>query len=177
MEINANVVESKRFVRFLEDERNNIAYLKYMYEPSEKNAMELNEAYKKFERQLMARAYLKKAIYYESKKFDETLRNNERQKISIDKHDEATLGNLLIDKKSEEIHDEIWDSTLEEIFTDIKLHQAIINLTLKQRNVLYLLYIMELNEKEVAGQMNVTQQAISKTHRTAINKLKKVIFN
>lgn len=177
MEINKKVLESQNFIKFLEDERNNILYLKYLYDPSKKNVIELNEAYKKYERQLMVRGYIKKAIYHEAKKYDESLRNKEKQQISLDQtfDDGATLGDFLIDEKSTRTYEEMWDSRLEEIFENIKLYEMIINLTRKQRNVLYLLYIKELNEKEASRQLNVTQQAVSKVHRTAINKLKGVV--
>lgn len=82
---------------------------------------------------------------------------------------------MLIDAESERIYDELWNTKLEETFEDIKLYQAVINLTSKQRKILYLLYIRELSEKEIARHMSVTQQAVSKVHRKAINKLKEVM--
>jgi RNA polymerase sigma factor (sigma-70 family) len=177
LKINKNIVESQNFIRFLENEKNNIIYLNYLKEPNKKNALELNEAYKKFERQLMVRAYLRKAIQYEAKRFDKKLRGIEKKNTSMDKpHEEgATLGDFLIDEKSVATYEEMWDSTLEDMFADIRLYKAIVNLTRKQRKILYLLYIQELSEKEVAKQLGVTQQAVSKVHRAALSKLKEVI--
>lgn len=178
MKINKNILESEKFIRFLEDERNNIIYLKYVYEPNKKNAIELNEAYKIFERQLMARSYLKKAFHFEAQKFDQKIRDKEKQNISIDKttEDGTELGEFLIDEKSSRIYEQMMDVNLEELFEDIRLYQAIVNLTRKQRKILYLLYIKDLSEKEIAKQLSVTQQAISKVHKAAINKLKEVMI-
>ncbi|XWN51961.1 hypothetical protein L0P96_12425 [Anoxybacillus flavithermus] len=143
MKINKNVIESQNFIRFLENEKNNIIYLKYVCEPSEKNAIELNEAYKKFERQLMVRAYLKKAIYYEAKRFDQKVRSKEQINISIDKNldDGTTLRDFLIDEKNIRTYEEMWDTKLEEIFENIRLHHAINNLTCKQKkNLISVVY-------------------------------------
>ncbi|HWL23326.1 MAG TPA: sigma factor-like helix-turn-helix DNA-binding protein [Ureibacillus sp.] len=177
MEINKSIVESHNFAKFLEDEENNVIYLKSLSEPSEENANELNEAYKVFEKQLMIRAYLKKAIQFEAKRFDKKIRSKEKLNISIDKQLEegVTLGDFLMDEGTIRTYEEMWDTKLEELFVDRKLYQAIINLTHKQRKALYLLYLEGLSEKEAASQLNVTQQAISKVHRAAINKLKAVM--
>ncbi|WP_107936510.1 sigma-70 family RNA polymerase sigma factor (plasmid) [Ureibacillus chungkukjangi] len=177
MKIDKNVVNNHNYIRFLKNEKNNFLYLKYLYEPNVRNAVELNEAYKKYERQLIVRSYLKKAINFEAKKFDQKIRNNEKQNTPIDQTEEdgKKLIDMLIDAESERIYDELWNTKLEETFEDIKLYQAVINLTSKQRKILYLLYIRELSEKEIARHMSVTQQAVSKVHRKAINKLKEVM--
>ncbi|MCM3389987.1 hypothetical protein M3649_17855 [Ureibacillus chungkukjangi] len=60
MKIDKNVVNNHNYIRFLKNEKNNFLYLKYLYEPNVRNAVELNEAYKKYERQLIVRSYLKK---------------------------------------------------------------------------------------------------------------------
>ena len=85
MEINKKIIESHVFSRFLEEEGNIVIYFKYLREPSKKNAIELNETYKKFERQMIVRGYLKKTIEYEARRFDKKIRNAEKETVSLDK--------------------------------------------------------------------------------------------
>lgn len=135
MKSNEEILKSQKFISFLEDKKNKIIYLNYLHEPSRDNSIKLNEAYKSFERQLMVRAYLKKAIYYEARKFDQKVRNKEKQKITMDRplEDGTTLGDFLVDEDSSLIYEKIWNVKLEEIFEDINLYKAINNLTSKQK--------------------------------------------
>ena len=175
MEINKKIIESHVFSRFLEEEGNIVIYFKYLREPSKKNAIELNETYKKFERQMIVRGYLKKTIEYEARRFDKKIRNAEKETVSLDKvvdGTEITISELLIDEESSLAYEVIFNRDLNEFFEDVSLIKCIASLTEKQKKVVYMLYVMELSEKEVAKQMNVTQQAISKVHRAAIKKIR-----
>ena len=173
MKIDKEILKSKRFKIFLEDEDNNKIHLKYLNEKNEENANELNETYKNFERKLIVRAYLRKIIHFEAKQFDRKIRSKDKQTLSLDKivnEDGNTISELLIDEKSKFIYEEIMNKDLDQIFMDEKLNQVVMDLTLKQRKVLYMIYFLELSEKEIGKEMKVTQQAISKIHRAAIKK-------
>lgn len=175
MEINKEILKSERFTKFSEDKNNYIIYSKFLTEKNEENAHELNEAYKNFERNLMVRAYLRKAIQFEARRFDKKIRNKEKQTISIEKvvnEDGITISELLVDEQNRLTYEEILNKDLNQIFMDEKLNRVVINLTPKQRKVLYMIYFLELSEKEIGKEMKVTQQSISKIHRAAIKKLR-----
>ncbi|MGA4519670.1 sigma factor-like helix-turn-helix DNA-binding protein [Solibacillus silvestris] len=178
MKIDEEVLKSKRFEVFLEGEDNNKIYLKYLSEKNEENANELNETYKNFERKLIVSSYLRKAIQYEAKRFDKKIRSKEKLIISMDKvvhEDGSTISELLVDEKSSFTYEEIMNKDLNQIFMDEKLNRVVMDLTLKQRKVLYMIYFLELSEKEIGKEMKVTQQSISKIHRAAIKKLRESI--
>lgn len=178
MEIAKKITESRIFIIFLEDEKNNVIYSRYLNEPNQKNATELNETYKKFERQMIVRGYLKKTIEYEARRFDKKIRSAEKEKTSLDKvvyGTEIAISELLIDGKSTTAYETIYHEDLSQIFEDVRLAEGVANLTEKQREVLYMIYILELSEKEIAKRMNVTQQAISKVRKAAIKKMRETI--
>lgn len=178
MKIDEEVLKSKRFEVFLEGEDNKKIYLKYLSEKNEKNANELNKTYKNFERKLIVSSYLRKAIQYEAKRFDKKIRSKEKQTISMDKvvnEDGSTISELLVDEKSRFTYEEIMNKDLNQIFMDEKLNRVVMDLTPKQRKVLYMIYFLELSEKEIGKEMKVTQQSISKIHRAAIKKLRESI--
>lgn len=138
----------------------------------------MNETYKNFEKKLIVRAYLRKIIQFEAKRFDQKIRNREKQTSSIDKvidEDGNTISELLVDERTNSAYEKIWNKDLNQIFLDEKLNRVVMNLTVKQRKVLYMVYVLELGEKEIGKQMNVTQQAVSKIHRAAIKKLRESV--
>ena len=57
------------------------------------------------------------------------------------------------------------------MITEKKMYEAIQQLTDREQRILCYLYIYEMTEKEISSQLQVTQQAISKTKRLAIKKL------
>lgn len=61
---------------------------------------------------------------------------------------------------------------LREVVTDERLWAALQALTERQRDVLYLTAVAGRREAEIAAAWGVTQQAVSKTKRDAIRKLK-----
>ncbi|RHW35788.1 sigma-70 family RNA polymerase sigma factor [Lysinibacillus yapensis] len=177
MNMDEKILNSKKFEKFLEGEKNKLLYLNYRLMPNEENAMKLDEAYKKFERQLIARSYLRKVIAFEARKFDAKIRAKEKKNISLHAtiEDGSTLEGVLVDEKSCHIYERVLDSNLEEIFEDRKLSKAVAKLTIKQKNILSQIYLWELSEKEIANNLKLTQQAVSKVHRTALKRLREVM--
>lgn len=174
--ISKKLLESNTFIAFLKDGLNRELYIRYLNDGNEENAKKLDAAYKKFEQIVIIGAYLKKVIYYEAKRFDRKIREFEKMNRSIDENigEGGTLKDTLMDENNVINLNEI-ENSLEEIFENKKLYEAIVNLTKKQRHVIFLLYIKKISEKEVAVSRGVTQQAISKTHRSCIKKLREMV--
>lgn len=175
--INEKILQSKKFARFLEDGRNASIYSTYRMAPTDENAMRLNEAYKKFERRLIAKSYLRKVIIFEAKKYDARIRAAEEKHASMYSINEegVEIEMFFINEKSSLEYEKLWDCSLEEIFEDCRLHRAISKLTSKQKRILSQIYLSELSEKEIADKLNLSQQAVSKVHRTALKRLKEVV--
>ncbi|WP_164684910.1 sigma factor-like helix-turn-helix DNA-binding protein [Brevibacillus reuszeri] len=48
-------------------------------------------------------------------------------------------------------------------------------LTEKEKNILSLIYMKELKEGEIAMSLNISQQAVSKTKRRALQKIREMV--
>ncbi|USK83066.1 sigma-70 family RNA polymerase sigma factor [Peribacillus frigoritolerans] len=65
--------------------------------------------------------------------------------------------------------------TIEDITSDKEIANALSQLTNTQKKTLKLKYVDNLAFKEIAVIMNVSQQAVSKNHKLAINKLRNLL--
>ncbi|AMO85147.1 RNA polymerase sigma factor sigO [Solibacillus isronensis B3W22] len=173
--LNPDVVNSNVFKRFLEIEKYNKLYNAYLQEPTNTNADSLNEQFKYFERQIIRIAYIKKAIIYESRKFDSKLReHNRKHELNLDApiNEGLAMVDTVQDEKSFIQFENIFENDLESLLSDELLITLLKRLNAKQKQVLYYRYVNELTEKEIAKIYNVSQQAISKMIHKSINILR-----
>ena len=61
---------------------------------------------------------------------------------------------------------------LENIFEDKRLYNIISNLNYKNKKLLFLLYVKELNEVEVANELGISKQAFYKRKNNILKKIK-----
>lgn len=173
--LNSTVVNSNVFKRFLEIEENRKLYTLYLENPTNNNADILNERFKLFEKQIVRIAYIKKVIFYESKRFDSKVREHNR-KYNLNLDAPIDENNSIVDTLQDEnsfIHFErIFEDDLESLLSDELLIILLKRLNTKQKQILYYRYVLELTEKEIANIYNVSQQAISKTLHRSINILR-----
>ena len=173
--LNPAVVNSNVFKKFLEIEENRNMYFLYLEEPTSENADTLNEQFKYFEKQIVRIAYIKKVIFYESKRFDSKLReHNKKFDLSLDAPIDESASNLgVVQDENSFLHFErIFENDLESLLSDELLITLLRRLNNKQKQVLYYRYVMDLTEKEIATLYNVSQQAISKMLHKSINVLR-----
>jgi len=173
--LNTDVVNSNVFKRFLDIEENNKLYFLYLEEPTIENANKLNEQFKYFENQIIRIAYIKKVIFYESKRFDSKLReHNKKYDLNLDAPVEksASILNTVQDENSFIYFERIFENDLESLLSDDLLITSLRRLNSKQKQVLYYRYVLDLTEKEIANMYNVSQQAISKMLLKSINILR-----
>jgi len=127
-------------------------------------------------------SYIKKSITHKSIDI-----KNKRKKINqreylilnttIDEFDEDYI-NTIPDTSSENYYEkDTYDKVIDfqEIVTNIKILQVINVLTYRQREVLYMFYVLEKSEKEIADELLVTIQAINKTRNLALRKIRRSI--
>lgn len=173
--LNPDVVNSNVFKRFLEIEEYNRLYNAYLQEPSSTNADSLNEQFKYFEKLIIRIAYIKKAIRYESRKFDSKVReHNKKYELNLDApiNESLAMVDTVQDENSFIQFESIFENDLESLLSDEILITLLKRLNTKQKQVLYYRYVNELTEKEIAKIYNVSQQAISKMIHKSINILR-----
>ena len=173
--LNPNVVNSNVFKRFLEIEENKKLYSSYLEEPTCENAYLLNEQYKYFEKQIVRIAYIKKVIFYESKRFDLKLRKHNKKfdlKLDVPINENAFFSDTIQDENSFTYFERVFENDLESLLSDNQLIISLRRLNKKQKQILYYRYVLDLTEKEIAKIYNISQQAISKTLHKSINILR-----
>ncbi|MER2112061.1 MAG: sigma factor-like helix-turn-helix DNA-binding protein [Solibacillus isronensis] len=173
--LNPDVVNSNVFKRFLEIEEYNKLYNAYLQDPTSTNADSLNEQFKYFEKLIIRIAYIKKAIRYESRKFDSKVREyNKKYELNLDApiNESLAMVDTVQDENSYIQFETIFENDLESLLSDEMLITLLKRLNTKQKQVLYYRYVNELTEKEIAKLYNVSQQAISKMIHKSINILR-----
>ena len=122
-------------------------------------------------------AFVKQVIVQSRKKFDKSCR------VRL-QHEELTLtGEIqdLITNCDNEIENptfieecnELNSNNIEFIFTDEKLYMSAKSLKAKQKKVLYLIFVKEKSELEIANILNLTRQDINYIKHTAIKEILK----
>lgn len=175
--INEKIVKSEIFQKKLrEDGEFEELYLDYLLNPTHIKKERLNEIYKQFEKQIIALQYLRKMIFFEAKRFDKKVRRASNHfSLDVEYDENLTFIDVIKDDNAETSFNNVFERELKEIFSDEELAREILSMTEKQKEVLHGLYVVALTEAVLAQQLGVTQQAISKTHKRIISRLKKVV--
>lgn len=135
-------------------------------ETKDSNLLEkLSSAYSDFVNYAVLLSLIQTNIKYKSLHVRERLYKNTQELVSEEKWEytlnqqQITMQPLTLDQ---------WDNVLE----DAELLEAVSSLTERQQQVLWLLFIEELQPIEAKEKLNVSVQAISKTKQRALIKIK-----
>ncbi|WP_428910317.1 sigma-70 family RNA polymerase sigma factor [Niallia sp. Krafla_26] len=164
---------------FLKDEENQKVFMAAHERPTKNNLSVLNEKFKSFYYHAKIYKYLTSLIQIYSIDFDKReRRRKERVNLILDRpisdsdHSSASLVDVL---KFEDhgVEDRIMQNNLASIVSDEKLLKILAKLTPKQNQVLTMIYIHGLTNKEVAQYFGDSPQNISSLHKQALNKIRK----
>ncbi|WP_221567366.1 sigma-70 family RNA polymerase sigma factor [Alkalihalobacillus sp. TS-13] len=146
---------------FINHQDNRIEMLQFINSPSVDQYTELNHRFQQFCFECRFIHYMSKFIYYQAINYIRKLRKNQFPTI-----EETALEKIFTE-----------DNTLKDyIQTEFEcpiLSQAILRLTEHQRKIIHLHYQREWKLREIAHSLDVSPQSISKTHRRALDHLKK----
>lgn len=97
---------------------------------------------------------------------------------SYNKYDKDNPTSLLdFLGKEDNIEYDVTPDKLENIITDDKIASLIKNnLTDRQKLILYLAYVTELKDVEIARKLGITQQVVSKTRNKALLNIRKELL-
>ena len=147
--------------------------------PTTKNLSVLNEKFKAFYYQARVYKYLTSLIQIYSIDFDKReRRRKERVNLILDKpindsdHQSVSLLDVLKYEDSR-VEDHLMQNDLASLVGDEKLIKILSKLTSKQNQVLTMIYIHGLTNKEVAEYFGESPQNISSLHKQALNKIRK----
>ncbi len=167
------------FIRkFLLDEENYNLFQAYQENPTEEMAEKLDWKFQWEHTKHNAIAYLSRAIRTEAINFDREHRKYvHRFTPTLDRPAEGSEGHTFKDELESTINlSDGVETRIEDIIkTHSALRDAIGSLTLQQRRILFLLFFEGLAEKEIARKLGSSQQAVSKSKRKALDKLRREI--
>ncbi|WP_019913614.1 sigma-70 family RNA polymerase sigma factor [Paenibacillus sp. HW567] len=146
---------------FLNDKNNYELLLLNITDPSLSNKIRLDEAFKSFYFEIRFTTYISSLIRFSSIDFDKKERRLEKRMILN-----------LEDKYMTTQESFSNDAHLESIASSSLLYNGMLLLTMKEKEVLVESYINSLSDTEIAKKKNISQQAISKTRKNALKKLR-----
>ncbi|MET1013417.1 MAG: sigma-70 family RNA polymerase sigma factor [Paenisporosarcina sp.] len=149
--------------------------------PSNDSKKNLDDSFREFYFKIRFTNYLSKAIHFNAINYDKKVnlfleRNQSILDSQLKDGDHVSIIDYLASKEWQE-GQEVWldSSNIADHLTSYSLFTAIHLLTENQRQLLNLAYIYGLNDSEIAVYLKKSQQAVSRSHKKALKKLKEII--
>ena len=168
---------------FLDIQENMDLLAEVINNPTNLSKKKLDDTFREFYFKIRFTNYLSQAIYFNAINYDKKVklfleRNKSILDCQINDGESVTLIDYLASKEWQEGQEVYIDSTnIADHLTSYSLYQAIQLLTENQRQLLNLAYIYGLNDSEIAIYLNKSQQAVSRSHKNALKKLREIIEN
>lgn len=161
---------------FLSDSQNLYLVQKAILYPTDLNKKLVDESFQSHYINVRKIKYVSNLIYFFSLDFDKKRRRlQNRSLLILDKglseEGETTLKELIEDTRNENGLDHLIGGGLLDRIEDVQLLKSLQKLTVKQLQILEMIYVKELSIKEIAQLLQTTPQNISNHHRKALNKL------
>ncbi|QST00689.1 sigma-70 family RNA polymerase sigma factor [Pontibacillus sp. ALD_SL1] len=152
----------------------------YVDSPNQTRKDHLDKAFKVYYFGLRFTSYLNKSLYFQSVNYDKRMRRfAEHNTLTLDQsvgdEDGITFKDQLV-SEGEILYMEA-PTSLKDCIEDDLLLEAYFSLTDKQREVLDMAYLYELKDTEIAKRMDTSQQAVSKSRKKALKKLRSLLSN
>ena len=138
----------------------------------------IEEQFKQYYIRILVISYFSKSIHFAAQHFDKKVRQRQvMQPLVLD----STESYNLLDVKEVSNHRRILSDSnillssekLEDYIEQESVYQAIHLLTEKQKTILYLLFIKDINYKEIAQLLNISPQAVYKQKKHALMKIRR----
>ncbi|WP_019415823.1 sigma-70 family RNA polymerase sigma factor [Paenisporosarcina sp. TG20] len=163
---------------FLEIPDNMDLLVEVIENPTNLSKKKLDDTFREYYFTIRFTNYLSQTIYFNAINYDKKVNLYlERNKSILDcqlKDRYVPLLDYLASKEWQEEGQEVYitSSNIADHLTSYSLYKAIQFLTENQRQLLNLTYIYGLNDSEIAVYLNKSQQAVSRSHKKALKKLK-----
>ncbi|MFJ7667535.1 sigma factor-like helix-turn-helix DNA-binding protein [Lysinibacillus sp. NPDC097195] len=176
------MIQNRLLKNFLNDAEIKELYQSYLEKPTICKKEMIEKIFQIHVKKIQLLSYFSKTLTFESQKFDKKNRhNNKLNQLILDKNiDDGDGGGKLLDLIADErnyydfvFNTPIEPSKLEMIFEDKQLYEIVSTLSAKQKEILYLIFVKEWTEEELALELGVSKQAINKVKNHALRKIKK----
>ncbi|WP_162985712.1 sigma-70 family RNA polymerase sigma factor [Virgibacillus halodenitrificans] len=177
VEKNQAFLKHKVVQSFLNNEINNKLFLEVVCDPTPRKQRILDEEFKKFYFNIRFTAFISSTLYFNAINYDKRNRKNKnRYQLTLDKPigegEEYSFKDLIEDPNTPiDLDNFLKSSNIQEYIQDPLLFKAIEQLTKKQKEVIDLAYVKCLSDTEIGLLLDKSQQAISKLHKKALEKI------
>lgn len=146
-------------------------------QPKPENKQKLNKAFIKYCQEIRFIKYLATSIYFNSINYDKRerkykVRNNPILENTND--EEPSIAEKLKDDNANLITEFFSSQEISEQITDETLLKAYNKLTSREKLIITAKYKLDMKDNEIATALMISPQAVSKTHRKALSKLKQI---
>ncbi|TKI71642.1 sigma-70 family RNA polymerase sigma factor [Lysinibacillus mangiferihumi] len=174
------MIQNRLLKNFLNDAEIKELYQSYLEKPTTCKKEMIEKMFQIHGRKIQLLSYFSKTLTFESQKFDKKIRhNNKWNQLILDQNIDERGGkflDLVADEQcyyDVEFNTPVESSELEMIFEDKQLYDIVSTLTEKQKKILYLLFVKNWTEEELAIELGVSKQAINKVKNYTLRKIKK----
>ncbi|WP_183163872.1 sigma-70 family RNA polymerase sigma factor [Alteribacter keqinensis] len=173
------ISDNPLFNSFLNDHTHRSLLTDVLKHPTDNNkAAALDRAFRDYFTGVRMINYLSQTLYWEAVSYDKKRRETSITfplilDQPIKEEDSAVVETIEADERVEDEVIEGEHLALHERIENPKLQKGLQKLTHRQQEVLQLIYGEEKTMTEAAHELGVSQQAVSKIHRSAIKKLKR----
>lgn len=167
-------MENPLIISFLKNENMKALYLDYLNNPDEFTEEIIEYHFSQYCRKIQILSYFSKTLHFDAQRFDKKIRDHS-EKYPLILNQDNGFEDILVRETVEDDYDEYAvDSyeNLSEIISNKQLYMIVDNLKPKNKELLYLLYVKGLEEKEVAKMLGLTIQAVNKRKNIILKQIK-----
>jgi DNA-directed RNA polymerase specialized sigma24 family protein len=169
--------------RFLLDAENRRLFTNVIMDRNETDRLELERRFEEHYFEMRFLGFVRKHIHYEALHLLSKFRSRQQHEplvlnMMVGGEEGSGFERIeLLEDPHISVEEEVVGHTLElgNLMEDPVLHRAILGLTQKQQTVLYLLYVKQMTEQEVADSLHVSQQAINKVKKASLALLRRKV--
>ncbi|WP_445477959.1 sigma-70 family RNA polymerase sigma factor [Lysinibacillus irui] len=149
---------------FLTIEQNKKLYEEYKVHLDKRVLGILENEFEKFYSKIIIVSYFSKALHFAAQKYDQGIRRYKCFKEELlERNDDVICIDSYNVHEPENIVNHIEDQNISE---------SINNLTERQKRILYLHFVKEMTEAEIASAINMSQQAVNKAKNKALDEIR-----
>ncbi len=176
---NTHLCQSSVFQQFLEYKENKQLFISAICEPNSSNEEALDLVFRSHFGSIKLTSYIIKTLHWHAVQYDQLYRkSNERFPLILDRPlsseqdsahllDQISLGESLTEYYLEEN-----PAHLEDIIGTDELYSAYQTLTEYQKSIIEKSYMQEWKDTEIAAYLQISQQAVFKTRKKALDKMR-----
>ncbi|WP_332647284.1 hypothetical protein [Lysinibacillus sp. 54212] len=159
---------------FLQDPKMDELYQEYLINPTNDKKICIEQHFKEHVKKMKILSYFSKVLFFEAQRFDRKIRYVSNKNPLILDGDDSIFLEIIASQNDNDSFDSSLENAeqLQILFEDKHLFNIISNLNSKNKELLYLLYVKEMNEAEVANCWGVSQQAINKKKKSILKKIR-----